>query len=250
LPWKRGSLARAMQPLRGVLALSLALGALAWALQTGRSMLAPVGVALAAWLVAGALAEMASRARVGRAGAREALRRLRNLPRADWGKALAHAGLGLTIFGVACITAWQSEDIRVLRPGEAFPLGGYALRLDAVERSDGPNYHAEAATLTMLRNGREVGTLHPERRVYPVQGTPTTEAAIDRGLTRDIYVALGEPQQGGGWAVRSYVKPFANWIWIGAMVMAAGGVISLTDRRYRVGAPARRAARGAEVPAE
>ena len=90
--------------------------------------------------------------------------------------------------------------------------------------------------------------LHPEKRIYPVQGMATTEAAIDRGLTRDLYVALGDPQPGGGWAVRTYVKPFANWIWGGALVMALGGVVSLTDRRYRVGAPARRAP--AAVPAE
>jgi cytochrome c-type biogenesis protein CcmF len=250
LPWKRGSLARAMEPLWGVLALSVALGALAWTLQTGRSMLAPVGVALSAWLVLGALTELAARARLGRAGAAETLRRLRHLPRADWGKALAHSGLGLTILGIACITAWQREDIRVVRPGDSFPLGSYALRLEAVERTEGPNYTAETATLTILQGGRAVGTLHPERRIYPVQGMPTTEAAIDRSLTRDLYVALGDPQADGGWALRSYLKPFANWIWIGALVMAAGGIVSLTDRRYRVGAPARRAPRGAEVPAE
>jgi cytochrome c-type biogenesis protein CcmF len=229
--------------------LSIALGALVWALQTGRSMLAPIGIALAAWLVIGALTEIAGRARLGRSSPSETLRRLGNLPRADWGKALAHSGFGLTILGVAAITAWATEDIRVLRPGESFLLGGYTQRLDAVERTQGPNYFSETARITLLRDGREVGMLMPEKRVYPVQGMPTTEAAIDRGLTRDIYVALGDAQE-GGWAVRSYVKPFANWIWIGAMVMALGGIVSLTDRRYRVGAPARRARHAALAPAE
>ena len=100
--------------MRGALALALALGALAWAVQTGRSMLAPVGAALGAWLVFGALAEIAGRVRLGEAGAAESLRRLGNLPRADWGKALAHAGLGVTIFGVAAISAWAVEDIRAV----------------------------------------------------------------------------------------------------------------------------------------
>ncbi len=252
LPWKRGSLGRAMAPLWGVLALSVALGALVWSLQTGGRMLAPVGVALAAWLVLGAFADIASRIRLARAAPAESLRRAVSLPRADWGKAIAHAGLGLSIFGIACITAWATEDIRAMKPGESFPIAGYELRLDGVEHSDGVNYSTDIATIALLRDGVQIGTLHPEKRFYPVQGMPTTEAAIDRGLTRDLYVALGDPQDDGGWAVRTYVKPFANWIWIGALVMAAGGGVSLTDRRYRVGAPARRAAprSAAATPAE
>jgi cytochrome c-type biogenesis protein CcmF len=211
-------------------------------------MLAPVGAALAAWLILGALAEIAARVRLFEAAPRESLRRARNLPRADWGKALAHAGLGVTIFGITAITAWSIEDIRVARPGESFRVGAYELRLDAVERTRGPNYDADTATVAVLRDGGPVATLHPEKRLYPVQGMATTEAAIDRGATRDLYVALGDPQE-GGWALRTYIKPFSNWIWLGAMIMAAGGVVSLTDRRYRVGAPARRAAPAA-LPAE
>ncbi len=250
LPWKRGNLGRAMQPLWGALALAVALGALVWALQTGRSMLAPIGAALAAWLVLGAAADLAGRVRLGRAGPREALRRAWNLPRADWGKALAHAGLGVTIFGIAAVTAWASEDIRAVRPGDSFPVAGYTLRFDGVARTRGPNYGADTATVTALRDGREIAVLRPEKRIYDVEGTGTTEAAIDRGLTRDLYVALGDRQQDGSWALRTYVKPFSNWIWLGALIMAAGGGVSLTDRRYRVGAPARRAPRAAAVPAE
>ena len=221
---------------------------LVWTIETGRSALAPIGAALASWLVLGAFAEIAERVRLGRPALAEAAPARRNLPRADWGKALAHAGLGVTIFGVAAITAWAVEDIRVVQPGDAFPVGGYALRLDGVAHARGPNYDAERATVTVFRDGREIATLHPEKRLYDVQRMATTEAGIDRGFTRDLYVALGEPQ-GSGWALRTYVKPFANWIWLGAMIMALGGVVSLTDRRYRVGAPARRLPAGA-VPAE
>ncbi len=248
LPWKRGSLGRALWQLRGALALALAIGILVWTIQTGRSALAPVGAALASWLVLGAFAEIAERIRLARAPLRESLRRAANLPRADWGKALAHSGLGVTIFGVAAITAWAVEDIRVALPGESFPVGRYELRLDGVDHPRGPNYDVDRATVTVLSGGQTVAVLHPEKRLYDVQRMATTEAGIDRGFTRDLYVALGE-QQGGGWAMRTYIKPFANWIWLGAMIMALGGVVSLTDRRYRVGAPARRAPRAA-VPAE
>ena len=250
LPWKRGSLARAMAQLRAPLALAVALAALVFTLQTGRSMLAPIGAALAAWLVLGALADLAGRVRLGQAGWREALRRSRNLPRADWGKALAHSGFGVSIWGIAAITAWAVEDIRAVKPGEAFPVAGYELRFDGETDARGPNYTIQRATVTVFRGGREIGTLHPEKRVYDVQGMATTEAGIDRGVTRDLYVALGDPQADGAWALRTYVKPFSNWIWAGAFLMAAGGVVSLTDRRYRIGAPARRAVSPAALPAE
>ncbi len=251
LPWKRGHLGRAMRPLWGALALSIALGAFVWSMQTGGSMLAPVGVALAAWLVLGAATDIAARCRLGSAPVRETLRRARSLPRGDWGKAVAHAGFGVSIFGIACITAWQTEDIRALHPGETYTAGGYELRFEGVDRSEGPNYAAETGRLTVLRDGREIGVMSPERRMYHVQRMPTTEAAIDRGLTRDLYITLGDPQDDGGWAIRTYVKPFANWIWIGALIMALGGAISLTDRRYRIGAPApRHAPPPGAVPAE
>jgi cytochrome c-type biogenesis protein CcmF len=250
LPWKRGSLRRAMEPLWGVLALSVALGAFAWALQTGGSMIAPVGATLATWLALGTLAEVAGRVRLGRTGPAETLRRAWNLPRADWGKALAHAGLGVSIFGIAAITAWTVEDIRAVRAGDTVSVGGYDLRLDAIEETRGPNFKTEIATVAILRDGRALGTLHPELRLYDVQQMATTEAGIDRGVTRDLYVALGEPQADGDWAFRAYVKPFANWIWGGALLMAAGGVVSLTDRRHRIGAPARRAPPRAALPAE
>ena len=181
------------------------------------------------------------------AGAGEALRRARNLPRADWGKALAHAGLGVTIFGVAAITAWAQRG----HPRRPARRGLRLRRLRAAARRRRARPRPELRR--RHRHGdrparrRAVATLHPEKRVYDVQGMATTEAAIDRGLTRDLYVALGEPQD-GGWALRSYLKPFANWIWLGALVMALGGVVSLTDRRYRVGAPARRARRPRRCP--
>ncbi len=248
LPWKRGNLARAAQPLWGVVALSVTLGAVVWALQTGGRMLAPIGVALATWVVAGALADFGTRIKLFKAPAGESVRRAKNLPGGDWGKMIAHMGFGLTIFGIATITAWELEDIRTMQVGDTLTMRQYDIRFDGVEQVRGPNYVAQQGTFTLISDGREIATLHPEKRIYPVEAMPTTEAAINQSLTRDVYVVLGDQQDDGGWAVRSYIKPFANWIWIGTIIMGLGGVVSLTDRRFRVAAPGRKAPNA--VPAE
>ncbi|MEL6517962.1 MAG: heme lyase CcmF/NrfE family subunit [Pseudomonadota bacterium] len=247
MPWKRASVSRAMQPLWGVLALSLAVGALVWTLQTGRTILAPIGALLAFWLVAGAAVDIWTRTGRGNIGSK--LRRLRNLPRADWGKAVGHAGFGITVFGVAALTAWQIEDIRVAQIGDSYEVGNYEVTLVDVREVEGPNYLSTMAFIDVIDNGRPLERLTPEKRVYPVAGMPTTEAAINNGFTRDVYVVIGDPQAGGGWAVRTFIKPYANWIWAGSIIMALGGLLSLTDRRFRVAAGARKApAQG--VPAE
>ena len=247
LAWKRGSVARSLRALLPALALSLALGALAFALQTGRTALGPVGLVLGTWVAFGALTDLWGRTGREDIGARVA--RLARLPRADWGKATAHFGLGVTIFAVAAMMAWKVEDIRVVQEGESFPLGAYSVRLDKVEEVEGPNYSSTMGTMTVTKAGARVAVLQPEKRFYPVAQMPTTEAAIDYGFTRDLYLVLGDRQRSGGWAVRSYIEPFANWLWGGAILMALGGVLSLTDRRYRVAAGARRQDQ-AGVPAE
>jgi cytochrome c-type biogenesis protein CcmF len=247
LAWKRGAARRTAMTLTGAAALAVAAGALAFALQTGRSALGPVGLALGVWVVAGAAVDLWSRTGRGAAGAR--LARLARLPRADWGKATAHTGLGVTVFAVAAMNAWKIEDIRVLDVGETFPLGAYEVTLMDVREVEGPNFLSTMAEMRVTRGGDEVATLFPEKRVYPVQAMPTTEAAIDYGLWRDVYLVIGDPQANGGWAVRSYIEPFANWLWIGAGLMSLGGLLSLSDRRYRVAAGARRAP-AAGVPAE
>ncbi|MAU51283.1 MAG: heme lyase NrfEFG subunit NrfE [Roseovarius sp.] len=244
LPWKRAKLGRILRALVPAFGLALAVGALAWAMQSGRSALGPIGLFLAAWLIGGAVTDLWSR--TGRGQGR--LARLARLPRADWGKSVAHAGFGVTIAGVAAMMAWQTEDIRVMQEGDTVDIAGYTLRLDTVEQVEGPNYLSTTARFALLREGREVGRLHPEKRIYPVAQMPTTEAALDNGFLRDIYIAVGDPQEGGGWAVRSYYKPLANWIWGGAILMALGGLLSLSDRRFRVAAGARKVPQG--VPAE
>ena len=262
LPWKRGDGSKVMAKLFYACLAAFLVGALVWGVQTGRSPLAPVGALLAVWIVAGALTEVAERAKLAKVPLAESGRRLARTPRADWGKWVAHSGVAVTIWGIAAITAWETEDIRIARIGDMIPIGGYEVRFDGVEQVEGPNFMANRGTFTVTRNGRDLGTVYPERRLFIRTNppTPTTEVGLHYGFTRDVYVTLGDPQTAAGeaWVVRSYLKPFANWIWGGAVIMALGGVLSLTDHRYRVGAPvrsARAAGRGDEgaapaVPAE
>ena len=247
MPWKRAEIGRALRPLRGAIVLALAMGVLAYAVQTGRSAMGPIGLALGVWVVAGAATDLWARS--GRGGFALRFSRLRRLPRADWGKVTAHSGMGITVFAVAAMTAWVSEDIRVVRVGETYPLGQYQITLVNVKDVQGPNYTSSMAQMQVTRGGIEVVTLFPEKRFYPVAEMPTTEAAIDYGLWRDLYLVIGDPQEGGGYAVRGYIKPFANWLWGGVLLMAFGGMLSLTDRRYRIAAGAARRP-AAALPAE
>lgn len=234
LPWKRGRIKRALKPLRGALVFAAAIMVLVFAVSTGNSGLAVIGAGLGSWLIAGAAVDLWQR--TGSSG----FARLGRLPRADWGKALAHSGLGVTFIGISLLMAWQVEDIRVVRTGETFNVSGYDITLEAVEELPGPNYNSITATMNVTRDGQQIALLQPEKRVYPVQAMPTTEAAIQSNLFRDLYLVIGDPQQDGGWAVRTYIKPFAGWIWLGCTLMALGGLVSLSDRRYRVAAGARR----------
>ena len=235
LPWKRAKRAH-LSRLWPVAVFCLACVGLTWAMQTGRSLIGPVGLGLGVWLVMGVLIELYQR--TGRGTGKWS--RLLSLPLADWGKATAHAGLGITIFGVAGITAWQVEDIRVMAIGDSAEIAEFTVTLDNVEDLRGPNYLTTMADIKLARDGKFIANLYPERRYYPVAEMPTTEAGIDSGLWRDVYVVVGDAQPQGGYAVRTFIKPLANWIWTGAIIMAMGGLLSLFDRRYRVGSVAAR----------
>jgi cytochrome c-type biogenesis protein CcmF len=202
-------------------------------------------VFLAAWIVMGAVIDLMSR--TGRGANR--FGRMMRLPRADWGKLLAHSGLGITMLGVAGITSWAYEDIRVAHVGQPYDVGAYTITLNGVADEEGPNYLATIADITLSRDGTVLSEMRPEKRIYPVAQMPTTEAAINANLARDVYVVIGDEQDAGGWAVRVYVKPLTSWIWIGCLLMALGGCFSLSDRRFRVAAGARKS-NAQPVPAE
>jgi cytochrome c-type biogenesis protein CcmF len=148
--------------------------------------------------------------------------------------------MGIVVAGVVGASAWQVEVIQVMRPGDTLEIAGYDVTLEDVSLTRGPNYTSQLGSFLVTRGGREVARLHPEKRSYPVQQMPTTESGIHTTWLADLYAALGDPQAGGGWSVRIYHNPMVPWLWAGAVIMVIGGAVSLSDRRYRVGAPARR----------
>ena len=238
LTWKRSNLSYAIFSLWPALLLGISLGALVWSFQTGGRMLGPVGVSLATWLICGALADLWSRAR-GKTMVNRFFRLLRT-HRSDFGKCVAHCGLGIIIFGISAITAWESEDIRVLSPGETYTMGQYELKFLEVNKFQNQNYIATQGEFRVYKDEDYLFSLFPEKRFYPIARVGTTEAAIDQNLLRDLYLVLGEEQESGMWSIRTYLKPFAIWIWIGAFSMAFGGALSISDRRFRFSSGAKK----------
>ena len=235
LPWKRANILNSSKKLIFVFILSICLAGLIWAIQTGKSLIGPVGVFLGAWIVMGTILDLFSK--LGRS---ISLKRLIVLPRADFGKFFAHSGLGITMFAIAALTSWEKEDIRVVPVGGSWKIAAYELKLNSVENVRGPNYFSTMGIIAVSKDGQLLTVLRPEKRNYPVAQMPTTEAAIDYRLSRDLYVVLGDQQSDNSWTIRTYLKPFTNWIWGGCALMAVGGLLSLTDRRLRIAARRRK----------
>ncbi|WP_198372854.1 heme lyase CcmF/NrfE family subunit [Roseomonas rosulenta] len=242
LPWKRGDAWGALQRLWWAACIALAMGFLAL-VAAGLPVWPAIGVGLAMWLIIGAMADVADRIALFRRPG-QALQRARGLPRAAWGAAIAHAGMGVTIAGIAGMGV-ATDTLIALKPGESARLAGYEWRLDSITDVAGPNYAARRATVTISRDGAEVTVLRPERRTFQVDRQTTTEAAIHTNAMRDLYAVLGEERDGAG-VLRLHHNPLAPWIWFGAVIMALGGGLSLSDRRMRVAAPA---PKGATAPA-
>ena len=242
LPWKRGDLMGIVHRLRLVFVLAIAAGVTAWVIQGG-SLLAAVGVALAAWLIAGSLAVVVERLKLFRVSPAESWARARHLPRSAWGMSISHAGVGMVLLGVTVLLNWHVERLEVMRPGDAIDVGGYTVTFLGGDAAAGPNYTAEQGIFTAARDGREIATLRPERRTYVGSPMQTTEAGIHATWRGDLYTVIGDTDGTGAWTVRAFFKPFVHWIWAGAAVMVLGGIVSLTDRRHRVGAPVRAARR-------
>ena len=159
--------------------------------------------------------------------------RLRQLPRALAGMMLAHLGIAVFCIGVVMVKTYEIESDVKMAVGDTTTVRGYTFRFDGIKELQGPNYVAAQGQMHVSKDGQLVAELRPEKRIYRVQQNPMTEAAIDSGLTRDLYVSLGEAVDGGAWIVRVYVKPFIDWIWGGCLLMALGGLLAISDRRYR-----------------
>ncbi len=200
------------------------------------------GLYLALWLATATLQDLATRIRAGNVGASSALRRLIGLPRSAWGLTLGHLGLAVAAAGVVAVSVWKVEAIQTSALGDTTRVGPYAFTLESVVNDAGPNYQTTIATVTVRRDGAPGHTLHPERRFYPVQGRPTTEAGIATLWHGDLYAVLGDPDGTGGHVTRYYYNPGVPWMWVGGLMLTLSALVSLTDRRLRVGAPTRRLA--------
>jgi len=238
LGWKRGDLAGAAQRLIAAAILAAIAIAAGFALQRGGPVLAPFGVGLSIFIMAGALIDLAERTMILRVPLGTALQRAAGLPRSAWGTALAHFGVGVTLMGIVVATAWGSERIAALRPGENVDIAHFRLTFDGLLNRPGPNYRDLVGQFTVRRtNGDWLGVMEPSRRMFPSRSMATTEAALMRRGVSQIYLSLGDPNPDGTLPIRLYFKPQVLMIWLGAVLMFAGGALSLSDRRLRIGAP-------------
>ena len=235
LPWKRAALGPALMRLWWAAAFAVAVGLV---LVTKLPLLPAVAFAGAAWMIVSAGAEIVERIRLFRMPIGDSGRRLRGLPVAAFGAAIAHAGLGVTVAGIAGMSL-ATQQVVLLKPGEQVQAGGMTWVLDSLTDDDGSNYAERMANIRVIRPGLPDLAMHPSRRSFPVQRVTTTEAAIHTTGFADIYAVLGEERDGAA-VMRLHYNPLAPEIWLGGLVMAIGGLLSLLDRRLRVGAPARR----------
>jgi cytochrome c-type biogenesis protein CcmF len=252
LAWKRGDLIAAAERLWLAALLALGTAIAIYAVLRRGPWLAPLGIALGAWVMVGAGMELAQRLRLGQAPVAEVWRRLKGLPRSAIGTAVAHFGVGLMVVGIVATSAYQSERILVMKPGDRAEIAGYALTFRGAAPQRGPNYREEVGLIEVTRGGRPVTELQPSKRLYDAPRQTTSEAGIHPSWRGDLYAVLGDEQvtAAGGYAVRLYFNPLVRFIWIGAIVMFLGGLLSLTDRRLRIGAPRRARLRASQVPAE
>jgi len=237
LPWKRADLLAALGRLKVAALLAVVGLLLAFWLRGDNTWLSLLGLAVGFWLIGGSLSEWASRLRLFAAPWPECLARARHLPRSAWGMTVAHLGVGLLILGITVSSTWQIEKQLVMRPGEKVSVGPVEYRFLGVKPVSGPNYIAMQAQFELLRGGQVVDVLLPAQRRYTQPPMDTTEAAIRPSVIADVYAVVGEGDDTRGWAMRLYWKPMVSWIWLGALIMAFGGVLSLSDRRHRVGVP-------------
>src|SRR2546423_3956856 len=237
LAWKRGDLLGAAQRLTaaGIAALIAIAVLRAWT--HGGATLAPLAIRLAIFVIAGALSDLVERTGLFRLPSATAMRRARGLPRSTWGTVFAHAGVGVALIGIVCETTWNSEYIGTMKPDDIAKVAGYELKLEGLTQRQGPNFREMLAQFTVSLDGKRLSTMAPSKRNFTTRGSSTTEAALLTLGASQLYISLGDATADGAIAVRIYHKPLVLLIWFGPILMAFGGMLSLSDRRLRVGAP-------------
>jgi cytochrome c-type biogenesis protein CcmF len=250
MAWKRGDILGAAQRLTVAFGAGIVAVAATFAVASqGSAWLAPFGIGLAFFVMMGAVTDIVERVGLFREPLSTVRRRGSGLPRSVWGTALAHFGVGVTLLGIVSVATWASERIVALKPSQTISLAGYDLTFDGLAQRAGPNYREAVARFTVREAGIPVGLMEPSKRDFASRTTTTTEAALmTRGVSQ-LYLSLGDTSGDGSISVRLYYKPNVLLIWLGAVAMAIGGGLSLSDRRLRVGAP-KPAAKPAMLPAE
>jgi cytochrome c-type biogenesis protein CcmF len=211
--------------------------AAAFAVEGGQSVLAPFGVGLAFYVMAGAVVDLVERTGLFRVALATAAKRAAGLPRSTWGTAVAHFGIAVSLLGIICAATWGSERIIALKPSQTVSLSGYDLSFDGMIARAGPNYSEQVAKFTVRSGGVTLGAMQPSKRSFASRDTSTNEAALMTRGAGQLYLSLGDANPDGSIAIRLYYKPMVMLIWLGALIMAFGGALSLSDRRLRVGAP-------------
>ncbi len=240
LAWKRGDLLAASRNLITVTGMTIAVMVIAYTFMGAHEGFAFLGIGLGAWLFMGAVKDLYERLQLARIPLAKSVKRALGLPRAAYGTALAHAGLGLLVVGVASAGSLRADRVEALAPGQSLAIAGYEVRLETTGSYEGPNYWSVYGDFSVLTAGRVIDRVRAERRSYPTEAQGTSEVGLHASLWGDLYVVLGEQQADGvSWAVTAAIHPFVRWIWFGAGLMTLGGLLSLSDGRFRVGAPRR-----------
>jgi cytochrome c-type biogenesis protein CcmF len=237
LAWKRGDLLGVAQRLMSAYAVALAAVAAAFALHGATSVLAPFGVGLAFFVMAGAAIDLIERTGLFRMPLAVAGKRAAGLPRSSWGTAVAHFGIAMSMLGIISAATWGTERIVALKPSQTVSLSGYDLSFDGLVPRPGPNYTELVAKFTVREGGVPIGVMEPSKRTFTARASSTNEAALMARGAGQLYLSLGDTNKDGSIAIRLYYKPLVLLIWLGAVVMMLGGALSLSDRRLRVGAP-------------
>src|SRR5215510_10882594 len=249
MAWKRGDILGVAQRLTVAFGMAIVVIIPTFAAGDRSSVLAPFGIGLATFVMIGAVIDIVERIGLFRVSFSIARQRAAGLPRSAWGTALAHFGIAVTLLGIVCVSAWASERIVALKPSDTVSLSGYELTFDGMVQRSGPNFRESAAKFTVRKGGVPIGVMEPSKRSFTSRATTTTEAALMTRGASQLYLSLGHTNNDGSISVRLYHKPMVLLIWLGAVVMALGGGLSLSDRRLRIGAP-KPAAKSAMQPAE